>query len=155
MAKAKFRLDGENATASAFAAALRGADDTARKMKTLFRTAFAGISVAAVAGIARQAIQTGDELNKAAIKAGVGGRAISELAYAAKLADVELDSLSNGLSKMQKALSEAATGAKAPKQTLDALGLSIGQIRNLRADKQFELIADRISKLKDPADRTR
>jgi hypothetical protein len=106
-------------------------------------------------GTAKDAIKWGDDLQKAATKAGLGGKAISELAYAAKLADVDLSSLSTAIKKMQVTLSEAKEGAKGPTEALKALGLTIAEIQRLKPDAQFELLADRISKLTDPADRAR
>lgn len=101
------------------------------------------------------AINYGDELQKAGVKAGVTGRAISELAFAAKKADVDLASLSTALRVMQTNLSQAASGAKAPAETLAALGVSIEQLKALAPDRQFELLGQRISELQDPADRAR
>lgn len=154
-AKARFRIEGEDATAAAFRSALGNAQRTASGISSAFRGAFAGLGVSAVVGVARAAIETGDELQKAAIKAGIAGKQMSELAYAAKLSDVELGALSTSLRFMQKNLSEAASGGKTQKETLDALGLSISDLRDLKADEQFELLADRISQLRDPADRAR
>jgi hypothetical protein len=155
VAKATFRIEGEDATAAAFRSALGNATGTANRMQAVFRTAFAGISVAAIAGIAGRAIEMGDELNKAAIKAGISGKAISELAHAAKMSDIELDALSTSLKKMQVNLSQAATGGKAQQESLRALNIELKDIKGIGADKQFELIADRISMLSDPADRAR
>jgi len=152
---AKFRIEGEDATALAFRQALGNAEGTAKRMQAAFKYAFAGISVAAVAGVAARSIELGDNLDKAATKAGITGRAMSELAHFAKMSDIELDALSTSIKKMQVNLSEAATGAKGPTEALSALGLKIQDIKGLKADEQFELIADRISKLQDPLDRTR
>ncbi len=115
-------------------------------------------AVATVGGLEKlitSSIEVGDELNKGAIKAGIAGSAFSELAHAAKMSDIDIDTLSNSLRFMQKNLSEASTGAKAPQEALAALGLTLRDLRGLSADKQFELIGDRISQLKDPADKAR
>lgn len=114
-----------------------------------------GLIGAAFIGAAKHASEMGDALNKAAIKAGVSGRTISELSYAAKLADVDLGGLSIGLKKMEVALSQASTGAKEPLTALAALGLAFKDIKELKPDAQFALIGDRISQLKDPADKAR
>lgn len=154
-----FQIFGQNLTGAAFRDVARDANATADKVKGAFNAAFLGISVAGVAtqlvALAGRAIETGDALAKAATKAGIGGGAMSELAHAAKMADVDLGTLSSSLRKMQVNLSEAATGAKAPQEALAALGIAISDIANLQADKQFELIADRIAMFKDPADRAR
>jgi hypothetical protein len=114
-----------------------------------------GLIGAALIGAAKHSIELGDNLNKAAIKAGVSSKAISELAYVAKLADVDLASLSTALKKMQVAISEAGTGSKQAQGALSALGLTFEQIQKRKPEAQFSLIADRISKLADPADKAR
>jgi hypothetical protein len=153
--KAKFRIEGEDATAAAFRSVIGNANRASAGIKSAMKFAFAGFSVASITGVAARAIEMGDELDKARVKSGMSAKAISELAHAAKMSDVELAALSTSLKKMQVNLSEAATGGKAQIQTLAALGIELKDIKSLAADKQFELIADRISKLKDPADRAR
>jgi hypothetical protein len=118
-----------------------------------------GISLTALTtglvNAAEAAIEYGDEINKASIKSGIAVESFSELAYAAKQNDIELDSLSTALKKMQVTLSEAASGSKSATQALSALGLTAAQLRALSPDEQFETLADRIRALKDPADRAR
>lgn len=154
-AKARFRIEGEDATAAAFRSALGNATTTANRMAGAFKMAFAGISVAAIGGFVVRTIEAGDELAKAAAKSGIATKAFTELAYAGRMADVDLGSLSTAIKKMQVSLSNAGSGGKAQVETLAALGLEIKELKALAPDKQFELLADRISKLTDPADRAR
>lgn len=114
-----------------------------------------GIGLEALRRAAADAIEFGDNIEKAVAKTGIGAEKISELAYAAQQTDVPFEGLTTSLKKMQIALSEAASGVKAPNETLRALGLTIEELKRLEPDQQFELLADRISKLKDPADRAR
>jgi hypothetical protein len=154
-AKATFRLQGEDATAQAFKSALGRTQAFSKQAGSIMKGAFVGISLATITGAIGRTIELGDSLNKAAIKAGIAGSAMSELAHAAAMADVDLGSLSNGLKFMQINLSKAAEGGKEGAQVLGALGLKLDEIRALKADQQFEMIADRIASLKDPADRAR
>lgn len=155
VAKAKFRLEGENATGAAFAQALRGAQDTAHRMQGIFRAAFAGLSIAGISAAVKQTLEFGDQLNKARIRAGMSAEAFTQLAYAARTAGVETSSFSAALRTMQTAQVQAITGGKEQKLAFDALGISLEQFRRLQPDKQFELLADRISRLEDPAERAR
>jgi hypothetical protein len=156
---AKFRIEGEDATALAFKSAMGNAQKTAKGIEGAFKAAFAGISVAlvtrAIGGAVGSALAFGDEIDRAATKAGIGGRAMSELAHAAHIADVELAGLSTGIKFMQKNLGEAARGGKEQIEVLNLLGLQYRNLKGLAADKQFEIIADRIYELKDPLDKTR
>jgi hypothetical protein len=104
---------------------------------------------------AKAAIEFGDEVQKATAKTGIGAEAFSELAFAAKQSDIEIDALGTAFKKMQTTLSEAGSGTKAAQETFRALGLELEQLRALKPDQQFEVLADRINALKDPADRTR
>jgi len=147
------RLQGDMGKAVGIAE--RGAAQIKKAFSFVTAGAGGGLIGTALIGAARNAISFGDELNKAAIKAGIGGKAISELAYAAKLADVDIASLSTAIKKMQVSISEAASGGKDQIAALKALGLTVDQLLSKRPDKQFELLADQISRLKDPADRAR
>lgn len=155
VAKATFRLEGENATGAAFAQALRGAQDTAHRMQGIFRAAFAGLSIAGIAAAVKQTLDFGDQLNKARIRAGMSAEAFTQLAYAARAAGVETSAFSTALRTMQTVQVQAITGGKEQKLAFDALGISLEQFRRLQPDKQFELLADRISQLEDPAERAR
>lgn len=118
-----------------------------------------GVSFAAVtyglASAAKKAIEFGDEMGKAAAKTGIAAPEFSELAYAAKQNDIELTALGAALKKFQVNISEAGSGSKAQLATFRALGIEFDDLRKLSPDKQFELVAEQISRLKDPADRTR
>lgn len=109
----------------------------------------------ALGGAAKKAIEYGDEVNKAVAKTGMGAEAISSLAYAAKQSDIEFTALTTGIKKMQQAVSEAASGGKSQLEVFDALQINFKELRALKPEEQFELIADRISRIRDPADRTR
>src|SRR5690349_20681771 len=95
--KAKFLIEARNNTGPGIGAALRDINKFGMKASGVLRTAFAGVSIAGLSTAVGRTLEFGDKLNTAAIKAGVTGEAISELAYAAKLANVDLDGLSSSL----------------------------------------------------------
>jgi SpoU rRNA methylase family enzyme len=104
---------------------------------------------------AAQAIEYGDEINKAAQKTGVSVEAFSELAYAAKQADIDMAALGTAFKKMQQSISEAASGTKSAQEIFAALQIDFEALRSLKPEQQFELIAEQISRIRDPADKTR
>ncbi len=55
---------------------------------------------------------------------------------------------------MQKFLASAAEGSAGATESLSALGLTVADLQGLNPDQQFERVADRISKIRDPALRT-
>src|SRR5687767_10715830 len=159
IAKAEIALRGRDETAAAFRSVTRNAETAQKQIGSKLRAAFNFVGIGtAIYGITRAvsgAIQAGDDLAKFATKSGLAAEAASELAHAAKMADLDLGALANGVKFMQRALSEAASGSKKEEQLLKSLGVTLEQLGKLTPDQQFELFADQISKLKDPADRTR
>jgi hypothetical protein len=113
----------------------------------------AGI-VAPLAGTAKIFADMGSDLVDMSQRTGVSVEALSELGFAAEQSGSDLETLEGSLKKMQKMLFEAASGSQSAQQTLASLGLSIADLSKLSPDKQFKLIADRISQITDPAIRT-
>ena len=71
-----------------------------------------GSIVMALKTAAAEAISFGDEVQKASMRTGIGAAKFAELAEAAKLADVEMKTLSIGLRSMQIKISDAASDSK-------------------------------------------
>ena len=123
----------------------------------------AGVAIGTLAfqaaqGFARSAaaaIQFGDDIQKAATKAGIAASTMSELAYAAAQSDVDINALSESFKKLQINSSKAASGSKEQVEAFKALGISAKDFKGLSLDQQFLVIAEQISKLEDPADRAR
>jgi len=116
------------------------------KMATL-----GGAALAPMLGAAKMFGSTGDDLAKMSARTGASVEALSQLGYAAAMADVDMDGLDKGLRKMQKFLDSAATGSAEARESLARLGLTAANLANLSPDKQFELLADRLDKVADPA----
>jgi len=93
----------------------------------------------------------GDQLAKMSARTGISVEALSQLGYAAQQSGTDMETLEGGVRKMQKFLVDAAQGSKSAESTLSKLGLRLSDLGRLSPDKQFELLADRISKIKDPA----
>lgn len=117
--------------------------------------AVAGFSITGVARYVDSVISAADETARMAKMAGLGVRAFSELAYAAKLADVPAQDLSKSIKFMQVALAQAAQGNKSAIKDFDDLGVSWRKLRELSPDQQFEQIAEALNQIQNPAERTR
>jgi hypothetical protein len=100
---------------------------------------------------AAEAIEFGDTIDKLSTKTGIGSETLTELAYAAKQADIPLEALGVSFKKMQVAIAEAGAGGKEQLATFKALGIEFDTIKNLSADDAFELIAEQIHRLGDEA----
>lgn len=160
--EAKVILTAQDRTATAFRSAkanLESLQNAAGKVQGALGAIGIGVSLAAVGTAigraAKSAIEFGDQLQKAAARTGIGASEFGVLADAAKMADVEMQTLSKGLRTMQVAISEAGSGGKAQVETFKALGLTFADLAKLKPAEQFLALVDQISKLESPADRAR
>lgn len=153
--QAKYVITADDRTAATWKSALGRAQKGGAAIAGAIRATLGTAAVAALTRAVTAGIEFGDAIGKAAAQAGIAVRPMSELAHAADMFDIELGTLSTSLQQLQQHLSEASTGSKRYLDTLRALGIELGDIRSLAADRQFEFIAQRISEMKDPADRTR
>lgn len=154
--KVKKDVRGLKDTGSEMGSSLTSGFGAAQKAMAAFGVTLGGAAVvgAMVRG-ARAAIEYGDAIGKAASKSGIAAADFQALAYAAKMSDVEMGSLSTSLRVMQTNISEAASGSKSATAALNGVGLSVAQLRGMQPEQQFQAIAEQISRIKDPADRAR
>lgn len=114
----------------------------------------AGATAAAVA--LKGAIDRADELSKAASKIGVDIEALSGLTFAAELADVSLEQLQGGLTRLIRAQESAASGQGDLASLFNTLGISAtdasGKLR--AADEVLLELADVFQALPDGAEKT-
>jgi len=145
---AKIKLTAEDKTGRAFTS-LRGRLSKTGKslggLKMLALAAMAGLGKLATSGLT-----AADEIDKLSKATGFSISALSELKHAADLSGVGFTELTTGMTKMQKSLDDADRGLSTAKDALDAMGLSIGDIKGLEPDRQFEIIAGAIAGIEDP-----
>ena len=96
----------------------------------------------------------GSDLLNMSERTGVAVEALSELQYAAEQSGASVEDLEMGLRAMSKNIFEAAMGSTAAQRSLAMLGLRLRDLIGLSPDQQFELIADRLSRIQNPALRT-
>lgn len=124
------------------------------KLKAAFAGAFAGITVV---GALRSVTKELDRMNKVAKMSdqiGISTEAMAALQHAADQMTVSGEKLSAGLQTMAKRLGEAARGIGAARPALETLGLSADDLVKMDADRAFLKIADAISRVEDPMQRT-
>lgn len=108
---------------------------------------------APMATAAKLFADAGSDLVDMSQRTGASVEALSELGYAAEQSGTDLATLEGGLRKMQKAVVAAANGSDSAVATLSQLGLTAQQLQRLSPDQQFELIADRLSQIQNPAEK--
>ena len=146
---------------AAFSSGAKEAQSTLDGLAKSFKTAFAGLALGTAAFQFTKAIQgaidSADQLGKAAQKFGVPVEQLSALKYAADLADVSFESLGKGLGKLSKAMIDGISNpAGEAAKSFKALGLSLkdndGNVKT--SGDLFLDIADKFSKMEDGAAKT-
>jgi hypothetical protein len=80
-------------------------------------------------------------------RTGISIEALSALSYAAKQTGIDLDTVEGAVRKMQKALTAGSLENQQAAQTFERLGLNVKVLEQLKPEKAFEVLADRISKI--------
>jgi hypothetical protein len=113
--------------------------------------AVAGGAVAAVGAaifeVAKSSAEAADQAGKAAQKVGINAQAYQELAFAAKLADVEQDSFQQGLKELNKNLSEARHGNTDLALAFAKLGIPLQRVVGPTTLQKFALFTGELKKL--------
>jgi hypothetical protein len=104
-------------------------------------------------GAAKLFADMGSDILDMSQRTGVAVEALSELRYAAEQSGSGAEDLEKGLRTMSRNIIEAARGSASARRDLARLGLTIADLTGLSPDQQFELIADRLSRIQNPANR--
>jgi hypothetical protein len=107
-----------------------------------------GFSGDAIASQFTRAIDAGDQLYRAVLRIGDSAEHLSQLKFAGESTGVQFDAITMAMSKMQQAISKGGL-------PFAQIGVDLAKLKQLAPEQQFEVIAEAISRLKDPADRTR
>lgn len=161
-AAASLLLTVNDATRAGFAAAEAGARRFGSRIQgALGGLGFGGFTLslaalgAALGKVTLDGIEFGDQIAKAAARAGVGVEAFSKLAFAAEQSDIELNTLSKALKEMQLGLSKTSERGGEFADELRDLGISLRELDGLSTDQQFLRIADAVGRVDDAQQRTR
>lgn len=132
-------------------------DKMARGFKvaaTAIGSAVAGVAVATGKMVSDTAAQA-DKFQKLTDRIGGSVEAFSELEFVAERSGVKFETLTMGLQRMTRRIGEVAnTGKGEAAPALEQLGLSAEKLANLPLDKQFEAIAEELSKVENTSIRT-
>src|SRR5690606_25143345 len=131
---------------------LRGGFGLVTKAAAAFGVA---LSVRGLTQFASRQLEAANSMAHLANRLGTTTEALSELGYVAKLADVETNVLTLGLQRMTRRIAEAAQGTGEARGALRELGLDARALAAAPLDRQFEAIADELSKVTNESDRVR
>jgi hypothetical protein len=111
----------------------------------------AGGAVTAGMGVAVNSFaKTGDELVHMSEKTGISVQSLSELKFAAEVADVSLTDLQTAFKGMSGVMEIARGGGEAAIKTFASLGLKFEDLKDLNPEDLFMTVASAIAKVEDP-----
>jgi len=116
----------------------------------------AGLGAAMVAPLlaaAKAFSSMGDQVAKMAKRTGLSVETLSELRFVASQTGTEFESLEMAFRKMQRSIYDAGRGLSTAVDALEDLGLKFEDLDGLSPERQFKLLADRISQVEDPTTR--
>lgn len=150
---AEFTTDIDRASKAAAKDLQRMRAESEKALKDFGKLIGAAAATAAVglAAMVKGALENADELGKLSQKVGVAVDDLSKLAYAAKLSDVDLGSLQQGLVKLSNAAVEAQKGTGQAADAFKQLGISVTDSEGrLKSNNDLLLeLADSFSHLED------
>lgn len=159
---AAFAQDMEKAKSSAkgLGAGMKGLGADAFIAGGAFGLAFGAISkvvgvieqaVTSIPRLVSEQIQVVDSAREVAMRLGITTDQLLAYQFAAKMANVESGQLSAALTKMARGVTQAAISGGKLESPFMALGVSAKELAGMSIDKQFETIAEAISKIESPA----
>jgi hypothetical protein len=115
----------------------------------LSKTIGAGLSVGAITLFAKSTVDAIAKMKDLGLEVGTSAEAISRFEAPTRSAGLSLDDTANAMFRMSKAALEARDPTSKAAQALQAIGISTSQLKGLKADEMFELVARQIAKYSD------
>ena len=113
-----------------------------------------GLSIDKVKEKINGAIEAAAGLEILAQRTGATVEGLSALVAVAKFSGTETDALATALQKLSKTLADAATGGKQSAAAFSAIGISVNEVKNLKPDQLYLLIAKQLDQYADGAGKT-
>jgi hypothetical protein len=120
-----------------------------------------GGQIAALAGagsltlLAKNALDTADQMEKLNRRLGVSTESLSQMKFAAEQSGIGFNVLTMGMQRSQRRIAEAAAGTGEARTALLELGISAEKLAAAKPDQQLMHIADAMQGVSDSGDRTR
>lgn len=111
------------------------------------------VGAGSLAALVHHSMEAIDTNAKLADRLGMTTEGLTGLQHAASLAGVSNESLTGAMEKMLKALGGAADDGELTSNVFKKLGLDAAALANMPADEAFAQIAQKLSEIKNPAER--
>jgi len=99
--------------------------------------------------LVKKTADTADGIQKMSNRLGVSTEFLSQYRHVAELSGTTLERVGDGVRKMSKSINDGNNGLSTATRAFNSLGISLTELNALNPEQQFELIADRISRVDD------
>lgn len=103
---------------------------------------------------AKHFASTGDELAKMSGRTKISVEALSELKHAAEQSGTTLGAVEKGIKGLNRTVYDAERGLSTATDALADMGVTVDELKDLKPEDQFTLIADRLGAIQDPSRRS-
>lgn len=114
---------------------------------------FASLSIGGLVDVTRKALDYAGSLGEVAQSLGVGTQFLQEFRFAATQNGASIEGADNALGKFSVSIGKALDGGKTATAAFTKLGISMADLRKGNDAERFNLVADAIAKIPDPAQR--
>lgn len=135
---------------SGFAGASAAVGKAFTGMRAMAGAALAYVGINSVKGVINEL----DNLSKHARSLDIDTASFQKLKYAADSNNVSFEQVESSIGKMKRTIGEAANGSAEAQKKLSFLGLTVKDLQGKTTAQQFDLIAQSITSIQDPAQRT-
>ncbi len=133
---------------------LEGVKESLASMKEMVEAMGIAMLAEHLVEAAKSAAEFGDQIEHAAQKTGMSAESLQGLGFAARMSDVDFESLSVGLEHMSRAMLEAQQGSLQSASAFQSVGISAGQLKSMSMDEVLAKVADKFHETRDGATKT-
>jgi hypothetical protein len=149
--KLKFEITADDKSQAALAGVAKSVTGITSSLKQLAT----GGAVAGLVALTAASAQAADDLADFAAQIDISTEALSQYEFIAGRAGISNETLEQSFAKMTKNVAAAAAGAGNAGKAFAELGLKAAQLKTLKPDQQFEVIAEALSRVASQGDRAR
>ncbi len=133
---------------------LDGVKESLKSMKEMVEAMGIALLAEHLVEAAKSAAEFGDRIEHAAQKTGMSAQSLQGLGFAAKMSDVDFQSLSVGLEHLSRAMLQTQQGSLQSASAFRSVGLSARQLQDMSMDEVLAKVADRFHATRDGATKT-
>jgi hypothetical protein len=151
--QAKFEILAQDKTQQAFASVKRSLGGLERAFGGMKTAIVSAIGAAGFGALIKDSLNLGDSIKALSQRLGASAESLSQYRYAAKLSNIDFESLTKTWETMQRNIGMAAMGTGRAKDFIKNLGIDAKEFAKLAPEQQFEKLADKLMAIKNPAER--